>query len=403
MSHDPVGSPILNRSPTPPDDTASRPAWAAVWALALTVAMLNTSEMLPGSLLTPMAASLGASEGLIGQSVTATAVLAIFTSLFVARITRRVDRRTVLLVVAAAQVASNLIVAAAPNTAAMLGGRVLLGLTVGGVWGLSASLALRLVPTQSVSRALSIIFGGGSVAMVAASPIGAFLGGVIGWHGVFYAAAGLSAVAVLALAMTLPPLPLQDGTSAAGLLPTLRLPGLLAGMGGVLLLFAGQHNFITYMRPFLESISGFDTNGVAFVLLVFGAANFVGTMIAPYFLGHSLRFTLAGIAALEVVFLALLWNFGTAQPVAVALVGLCGFALGGFGVGWSTWIAEKYPDHAEATGGILVATIQAGMMLGAMVGGGLINAVGAKGPILASIVVFAIGAVHTVFALRSRP
>jgi predicted MFS family arabinose efflux permease len=179
----PGGRTDLREAPT-------RSAWAAVWALALTVTTLNASEMLPASLLTPMAASLDASEGLVGQSVTATALLAIATSLFIAPLTRRFDRRHVLLVVAAAQVLSNLVVALAPDAGVMLAARVLLGLTVGGVWGLSASLALRLVPSEGVPRALSIIFGGASVAMVAATPIGAFLGGIIGWRGVFFAATG---------------------------------------------------------------------------------------------------------------------------------------------------------------------------------------------------------------------
>jgi DHA1 family purine ribonucleoside efflux pump-like MFS transporter len=103
-----------------------RPAWAAVWALGLTVATLNASEMLPASLLTPMAAGLDASEGLIGQSVSATAVMAIATSLVVSPLTRRVYRRRRLLGVAAAQVLSNLIVALAPTAGIRLAGRVLL-------------------------------------------------------------------------------------------------------------------------------------------------------------------------------------------------------------------------------------------------------------------------------------
>ncbi|MBT2549649.1 hypothetical protein [Arthrobacter sp. ISL-65] len=40
------------------------------------------------------------------------------------------------------------------------------------------------------------------------------------------------------------------------------------------------------------------------------------------------------------------------------------------------------------------------MMLGAMIGGGLIDTVGAAGPLLAAASVLIIGAVHTWFALR---
>jgi len=385
-----------------PEATA-RPGWAAVWALALTVATLNASEMLPASLLTPMAAGLSTSVGVVGQSVTATAVLAIVTSLLVAPLTRRFDRRNVLLVVAAAQVVSNLLVAFAPNAAMMLTGRVLLGLTVGGVWGLSASMALRLVPAPSVSRALSIIFGGASVAVVAAAPLGAVLGELVGWRGVFVGAAGLAAVATLALALTLPRLPSQQTTTRSGLGATLRLPGLVAGMVGVLLLFGGQQMLQTYLRPLLEAFSDFGANGVAVTLLVFGAASLTGTLTAPILLKRTIRLTLTGVAAAQAVLLALLFILGAGSTViTVTLVAGWGFAVGMVAVAWSTWLAQSYPDHGESGGGILVAVIQGSMMLGAIFGGVLIDAAGPTAPLLAATVVLAVGAVYTFTALPER-
>lgn len=61
----------------------ARPAWRAVWSLGLGVFGLIIAEFLPASLLTPMAASLGVSEGVAGQSVTATALVALVTGLLV--------------------------------------------------------------------------------------------------------------------------------------------------------------------------------------------------------------------------------------------------------------------------------------------------------------------------------
>jgi len=87
--------------------------------------------------------------------------------------------------------------------------------------------------------------------------------------------------------------------------------------------------------------------------------------------------------------------------VSVALLGVWGLGVGVVGVGWSTWLARDYPDHAEAGGGILVAIIQGSMMIGALLGGELIDANGPTAPPIASIVIPAIGAVYTVFALRS--
>src|SRR6201991_2996817 len=86
-------------------------AWPAVFAMALGTFALVTAEFLPASLLTPMASSLGVTEGMAGQTVTVTALIALVTSLFISVLTRNIDRRVVLLSFSVLLVASNLLVA----------------------------------------------------------------------------------------------------------------------------------------------------------------------------------------------------------------------------------------------------------------------------------------------------
>ena len=138
--------------------------WGAVVSMMLGVFGLVTAEFLPASLLTPMARDLGVTEGVAGQAVTATATVALITSLLVATVTRRLDRRIVLLAFSILLIASNLLVAYAPSLAAVLAGRVLLGIAIGGFWTMSAATAMRLVPDALVPRALSIMFSGVSLA-----------------------------------------------------------------------------------------------------------------------------------------------------------------------------------------------------------------------------------------------
>ena len=81
---------------TPESEADARPAWGGVLSMTLGVFALVGAEFLPASLLTPMAADLGISEGMAGQAVTATAAVALLTSLLVTVVTRRLDRRLVL-------------------------------------------------------------------------------------------------------------------------------------------------------------------------------------------------------------------------------------------------------------------------------------------------------------------
>jgi predicted MFS family arabinose efflux permease len=106
-----------------------KPAWGAIFAIAFGVVVLTAAQTLPVSLLTPLAADLRISEGLAGQTVTATSAVAFVTSLIIAFAARNLDRRVLLLVLALLQVVSNLLVAVAPNLSMLLLGRMLLATT----------------------------------------------------------------------------------------------------------------------------------------------------------------------------------------------------------------------------------------------------------------------------------
>lgn len=100
--------------------------------MAFCVACLITVEFLPVSLLTPMAQDLGISEGVAGQSVTTTAFVAMFASLFITSIIRSTDRRYVVILFSVLLTVSCLLVSFANSFSLLLVGRACLGLALGG-------------------------------------------------------------------------------------------------------------------------------------------------------------------------------------------------------------------------------------------------------------------------------
>jgi hypothetical protein len=80
-----------------PDDVADGRAGGrgAVLSMALCVMVLIASEFMPVSLLTPIASDLRMTEGLAGQAISISGVFAVLTSLVIAGVTARLDRRTV--------------------------------------------------------------------------------------------------------------------------------------------------------------------------------------------------------------------------------------------------------------------------------------------------------------------
>ncbi|ARP88407.1 MFS transporter [Bordetella genomosp. 9] len=387
----------------PAGQSPVKPAWPAVFSMSLGVFGLVTAEFLPASLLTPMAADLGVTEGMAGQAVTATAAVALVTSLLIASATRRLDRRHVLLAFSLLLIASNLLVAAAPTLTILILGRVLLGIALGGFWTMSAATAMRLVPEPLIPRALSVMFSGVSAATIVAAPVGSYLGDLIGWRNVFLATTAIGVVTFIWQLATLPRMAARGETRLGTLVEVLRRPGIALGMLAVILVFTGHFAFFTYLRPFLETVAGVGVHGLSAILLGFGVANFAGTTVAGFMLERNLRLTLALMPLLMAALGLGMVALGSAVYADFAMIALWGFAFGTVPVGWSTWITRAVPDEAESAGGLIVAAVQLAITLGAAAGGAIFDSSGALGVFAASGVALLLATMLILLRLRPHP
>ena len=381
----------------------ARPAWGAVLAMTLGVFGLVGAEFLPASLLTPMAADLRISEGMAGQAVTATAAVALVTSLLITVVTRKLDRRLVLIGLSVLLIFSNLLVAMASNLPMLLVGRVLLGMALGGFWTLSAATMMRLVPEAVVPKALSVMFLGVSAATVFAAPVGSYVGDIVGWRNVFLGAAVLGALALVVQLATLPSLPPRGHSRFGTLVEVLARPGVGFAMLAILLVFTGHFAFFTYIRPFLETVTGVGVEGVAAVLLGFGIATFFGNYLGAVLLERSMRFTLTIMPVVMGALALSLSTFGGSLAGEAAMVALWGLAFGAVPVAWTTWITRAVPDEAESAGGLFVAAINFAIATGAAAGGAMFDANGVTSVFVASGVVLFFAALTIVSAVRTRP
>lgn len=357
--------------------------WGAVVAVAVTVASIIVAELLPASLLTPLARDLGVTEGVAGQTVTATALAAMVASLFVTAAIRGVDRRRVLMAFSAMLIASSVITALATDLLVLMLARVLLGVALGGFWALAASLAMRLVPSGAVPRALSIIFAGISVAMVVGAPLGSLLSGLIGWRGVFFGAAGLGTVCLVWQSLVLPPMPAGKSDGLWGPFRVMVRPGVVVAMAALFCVFTANMAFFAYVRPLLETKAGLGLAALSGVLLLFGLGNFLGTSLSGVALKHSLKATLL-LAPLLLAAAATGMMASASVPVIAMLVAIWGFLFGAIPVGWSSWVAQNLGDDAENAGGLQVAVIQLANTAGAACGGIAFDHSGANGTLALS-------------------
>jgi predicted MFS family arabinose efflux permease len=345
-----------------------RAPWGAVLSMALCVAVLIASEFMPVSLLSPIAADLGTTEGRTGQAISISGAFAVVTSLLVAGLTRRIDRKLVVSGFTVLLIASGLAVTFAPSYTFLMVGRALLGVAIGGFWSMSTAIVMRLVSEDLVPKGLAMLNAGNAIAATIAAPVGSFLGAYVGWRGAFFLVVPLGLLALVWQWISLPPLP-PRGRRVSGNV-------LALGMASILRLFMGQFALFTYLRPFLESVTGLGISALSAILLVMGLAGVAGTWCIGRLLTTRLFSILMviplGMAALAVGLIAL----GT-MPLAVTLLLIAwGFLGTAAPVGWGTWLSRTLPDDAEAGGGLQVATIQLAITGGAAIGGTLFDAIG---------------------------
>lgn len=356
----------------PVSDDASQPGhWSAVAAMSLCVALLIAAEFMPVSLLTPMATDLGASNGMLGLAISISGLLAVPTSLMMASAGRRLDRRHVLIALAGLMLVSLVLMALSSSFAMLMLSRALLGVVIGGFWALATATIMRLVAVESLPKALGLLYTGNAVATAFAAPLGSYLGGVVGWRGVFWMLVPLVVVNLLWLVASLPSM--RAAAPVAGSLRLLRRRHVAFAVSGVMLTFAGAFAAFTYFRPFLELRTQVSLPQLSVLLLVLGLAGFVGTALVSMGLRRHLYPLLRWLPlALAVVTLLLLAVEQQFWGVALMLV-LWGTLNSAIPVAWSAWISQGTADAPESGGGLMVAAIQMAITLGAAWGGWLLD------------------------------
>lgn len=374
-------------------------AWGAVLAMALGAFALVASEFMPVSLLTPIAGDLHVSEGQAGQAISVSGAFALVTSLFIASLAGRRDRKRLLLVLTLVMIVSGTVVAFAPNYLAFIAGRALIGIAIGGFWSMSAATAMRLVPDAQVSRALAIVNGGNALATVVAAPLGSFLGGIVGWRWAFFCVVPVAAIAFGWKLVSLPPMKAASRAAPANVVKLLGHPPVALGMVAVSLLFMGQFALFTYLRPFLETVTHVDHAALSLMLLAIGVAGLAGTILIGAFLENGLYRTLVVTPLLmAAIAVALVW-YGASTAATAGLLALWGLTGTAAPVGWWTWLARTLPHDAEAGGGLMVAVVQFAIALGATTGGVLFDLHGYRATfamsavllVLAGVLAFAAG------------
>ena len=382
---------------------------AIITLIALTLAAFSyvTTEALPIGLLPLMARDLGTTASAIGLLVTGYGLVIVLVSLPLTRMTRTLPRRRLLCVLLGVFVVATCLSAVAWNYWLLMGARMVTALSQALFWAIVTPVAAGLFRAEVRGRAVSILYGGVSVAALIGIPAGTWLGQQTNWRVAFFALSGVGAVILATIAALLPNTPAGQGAADRGVTPDRGR--YLSIVATTALATTGAFAAFTYVNPFLTDVSGFAESSIGPLLLVRGIAGLLGVAVVGYLvdrIDRGGRLTMLGLMGLQVLALAGQYAFGTSQIASVLTISLSGLTLAGLSAVLGSRVLAYAPGAADMAAAGTSTAFNVGITTGALVGALLLTGAGVRSTALAgtllSVGAFAIVLAEPVFASR-RP
>ncbi|WP_067541853.1 MFS transporter [Nocardia crassostreae] len=315
-------------------------------ALALGGFGIGLTEFVIAGLLSSVADDMGVSVPTAGYLISGYALAVVVGALALTPVVNRWEPKRALQVLMVLFTAGNALSAIAPGYAALLGGRILAALAHGAFFGIGAVLAASLVAAEKKAGAISIMFGGLTIANVLGVPMGTVIGQQWGWRATF---AVIAVVGVIALAGITALVPAQPADTAArpslrSELAVFRNTQVWYSLSLTVLIFGGMFGVFMYIEPLLTRVTGFSEGAIPWLLVLFGLGLFAGNLVGGRWADRTLSRTLFGMTfALAVVLAA----FGVLDEYKIAAIVLLP-AMGFFGFGATPGLQMRIMDHAAA-------------------------------------------------------
>ncbi len=380
-----------------------RTPWVAIVALALGIFVMITIEQLPIGVLTLISDDLGVSSGMVGLAVTIPGILAGAVAVFTPTLIGRLDRRLALVLALLLVFLSAVTSAIAPNLVALLAFRLFAGVSIGIFWALLAVVTARVAHPADLAKALTVAYGGVSMAIVMGVPFAAWIGAVLGWRWAFVLVGALGLIVAAALFLLLPPVTVQERSSLRQLGSAWSISTVRLGILVTLVLVTFHFTAYTYASPVLQDRIHITIDGVGPMLFVFGIAGFIGNFVAGPLLRRSPRGTFVALpigVLVGVLTLGLLAGGVVDGAAAMALWGVFG---GAISVVTQAWILHTAGDLSEPATALNSGAFNIAIAFGALVGGRAYDGGGALAVTVSAAVGLALAALLATWAaVRDR-
>lgn len=370
----------------------------SIFILAVAGFVIVTTEFLIIGLLPAIARDLAISISTAGQLVTLFAFVVMLCGPFLTAWLSHLERRKLFVIILLIFAGSNALAAMAPNIWVLALARFIPALALPVFWGTASETAAKIAGHERAGRAVAMVYLGISAAMLFGIPVGTLAAEHMGWRAAFWLLTVLSLISALVLQWKLPR---QQTTTRTSLLEQAKIFRNRFFVGNLVLsalIFTANFTAYTYLADILESVAGIAPAHVGWWLMGFGVIGLVGNWLGGRWLDqYPLRVT-AVFTVLLAIGMSLSMVLADQRgwfAVALALWGIANTALYPI---CQVRVMRAAPDAQALAGTLNASSANAGIGLGAVVGGTTITALGqgSLGYVAAGVAVLAVLAVPLV-------
>lgn len=394
----PANSPSLARSSQTSNSTLS------VILLAVSAFVIVTTEFIIVGLLPGLARDLSISVSTGGQLVTLFAFTVMLAGPFLTAMLAHLDRKRLFVCILGIFAVSNALAALSSNIWILGLGRFLPALALPVFWGTASETAGQLVGPERSAKAIAQVYMGIAAAMVLGIPLGTLAADMFGWRGSFWLLASISLLMAFLLAFVMRSAAQPARVSALHQAKILRDPYFLGNIALSVMVFTAMFTAYTYLADILERVAMVPTTQVGWWLMGFGVLGLFGNWLGGHFVTRGPLLATAAATLVLGIGMAAVTPLASSHPLLIVALGAWGIAN-----------TALYPicqvrvmtaaSHAQALAGTLnVSMANAGIGLGAIIGGAVIQHFGVQniGYVAAAIAALSVGVAAVVFRLPSK-
>ncbi|WP_198163690.1 MFS transporter [Pedobacter cryoconitis] len=258
---------------------------------------------------------------------------------------------------------SNILSAVTPSFSFLLFARALPAILHPVFWSIALAVAAGSVPSEQSPKAVSVVFGGLTLATVFGIPMATFIAEMFNWRASFFLSAVINIISFLSIWIFLPFIPISNVKIKTSYWRILGNRKLLLSLLLACLMIAAMFSTYGYMADYLKNVTHMNGSEIGLMLLIFGITGIAGNYFSGKFLSKNIERTtllfmlsLLGIHSLT-YFLGANYNFMILVIVFWGFIHAGGFLISNVNITSSVSEAPEFINSIFTSCGNLAVTI----------------------------------------------